>query len=286
MSFLDFLGTPGGGAIAQGAANLFGGLFRGSDPESATRNQKWQFRRQRDMFKWQTDWAKEATGHTMRDVFRTADQSGIHRLAALGGASAYQPTGMSVGGPGPTEQQPFLGDSMSEALNTFIRGKEFQHQQKMDEAELELIKAQAKTLEAQARRTETGTQAISTATADQTPSGTPTIDANPVDPLSYYNRTGPYAGHFVIPMGDGYYKLPKGTTPSEVAEAITGSVTGEVHGIIKTLGAQRIKRPKLASRKPTHKGKPGETVRHNEEYVWYQTKGGPWVLRKRGIHKP
>lgn len=214
---LEFLGTPGGSALAQGAANLFGGMFKGSDPESATRNQKWQFRRQRDMFKWQTDWAKEATGHTMRDVFKTADQSGIHRLAALGGASAYQPTGMSVGGPGPTEQQPFMGDAMSEALNTFIRGKEFQHKQKMDEAELELLKAQSKTLEAEARRTETGTQAISNATAAG-------ID----------EREKPEPGRQTVTSDkfnkDGILMVHPGHLDAEVAQTRRGQIAEEIQG--------------------------------------------------------
>lgn len=217
MSLLAFLGTPGGGALAQGAANLFGGMFKGSDPESATRNQKWQFRRQRDMFGWQTDWAKEATGHAMQDVFRTAAASGIHRLAALGGASAYQPSGMSVGGPGPTEQQPFMGDAMSEALNTYIRGKEFEHRKKMDQAELDLLKAQSKTLEAEARRTETGTQAISRATME-----------------SVYNQQEPEAGRQTVTSDkldkDGILQVHPGHLDAEMAQTRRGQIAEEIQG--------------------------------------------------------
>lgn len=174
---VGFLASPGGAALISGAASALDSIF-GSSPEPAEGVDKAftreMFRRQRDAARnaERRDWKRQkkvlrqGTGWQMQDIFDTADENGIHRLAALGVQGAgYQPVGqapggvqMAEGGGGTPGSDPFLGDAVSRALNAALAQREFEHDKKMDEAELELLKAQAKTIEANTRQKDSETR--------------------------------------------------------------------------------------------------------------------------------
>lgn len=122
-----------------------------------------------DQNRRQDEYAKNAAGWQMRDLMETADEMGIHRLAALGGAGAgytpVQSTGQtsnagSVGAAAPTNVENQGGPS---ALSSAIKGIQQSRQMKAEqethkarlaniEADTALLEAQATTQEAQAVR--------------------------------------------------------------------------------------------------------------------------------------
>lgn len=156
-----FWSSPGGAAAISGAANLIGGAF-GSNSSYKDRMHQWQMLNaghilDAEKFKWQAHkderFARESTGWQFDDLMQAADKSGIHRLAALGGASSYQSTGASgtalpSGGVGGNDTN-FLGDAIGEAIRVFQASERFQHQKAMDKADLDLRKRQADLLESE-----------------------------------------------------------------------------------------------------------------------------------------
>lgn len=162
-----FWETAAGAAAISGASNLLGGLMGSDDGYSGPDG--WQvFKAQR---KWRKqDWARQkklaqrSAGWQLRDMAQAARKEGLHPLAAMGNAGAvnYIPGAQNpVGGDpgqGGSVGDNFLGDAVSESLNTFFRAKQMEHRQEMDKAELELLKAQTKSIEAASRQNDSQTQ--------------------------------------------------------------------------------------------------------------------------------
>ena len=152
-----FLASAGGAALIQGGASLLQGVLGGGN-DSGLRQRQLTEKLNSLNWKRQKYMARNSAGWQMQDLVDTARQNGIHPLAALGtqGAAQYTPA-QSTGSEyaHDSSSNAFIGDSVSDALNTFLAVKQADHRRKMDEAELELLKAQSKTLEAEARRTET-----------------------------------------------------------------------------------------------------------------------------------
>ena len=164
---MGFWTGAGGAAAISGASSLLGGLLGKGDGGMRQRKQDarffWQTRRD-DQERFATQradqlqFAKEGAGWQMQDIIDTAGQNGIHPLAALGvaGSPGYTPVqGGSVQAPfgGPSEEDNnFLGDAVSDAMNTYLRVRQMDHKEQMDQAHLDLLTAQSKTAEAEARR--------------------------------------------------------------------------------------------------------------------------------------
>lgn len=114
-----------------------------------------QARRDREL---QMEFAKNSTGWQLKDLFEAADESGIHRLAALGGASgtSYTPVGGIAPGVSPyAGSKTGAGISALSRILDSTRLKEAQALErrgieariKLDESEAELNTARATTME-------------------------------------------------------------------------------------------------------------------------------------------
>lgn len=196
-------------AVISGGAGILDGLLRGKQQATQNRmasNQFWvttrENRRQFDTGmtfarknlaaqrqeaaedrRQQEYFARNSTGWQFDQLMNAADESGIHRLAALGGATgtAYSPVGgVGVGGPAatggaagvlPSAGDPaFIGDAVGmalEAARAEKAQKEAEEALALDKArtaaeiertaaEAELMRSQSRTLVADARRAATG----------------------------------------------------------------------------------------------------------------------------------
>lgn len=224
---------PIGGDLLGGALSAFGGSSNyhsrlAHDIGRAEANVKYEEAKQmRTQDQARQDWyLHHGTGAQMRDIFNTADQSGIHRLAALGASPASYTPSATVGAPsstaniGPdTDRLGFLGDAVGKAVGNYTARKAAQSADKranaesksrveLNEAEAELIRAQSRTTIQNARATNQGSvgPTVSSEAPQQGMSelikGTDTDlkRANPDAPseieqdLSAFARTGPGAG--------------------------------------------------------------------------------------------
>ena len=162
--------TPLTSALIGGGTKLLGGLM-GGDNDWANRanvnlsmanlyNQQNQYAQNR---KDQRTFAKKSTGWKLRDMFEAADQSGIHRLAVLGGASgnAYQPVqSQNVGGSFSSDDgDAFIGDAIGEGMEMAFRQQQYNDMREdrdldnqLKQAEIDLVKSQSRTEIAKARR--------------------------------------------------------------------------------------------------------------------------------------
>jgi len=112
----------------------------------------------------QYNFAHNAAGWRMKDIFRAADESGIHRLAALGGGqgASYTPGQQSPGG----IPQPMATEGLGDAIGTGLRAiseararsraekqatKESNARIKVDEAQARLYEARSRSEIANAR---------------------------------------------------------------------------------------------------------------------------------------
>lgn len=155
-------------AAISGAAELGGGLIGAalnSKQNYKNRMHQWDMFNaahvlDAEKFKWQAHkderFARESTGWQFDDLMRAADRSGIHRLAALGGASSYQ--GTSPGStivPPPGNGQPgdasFLGDAVGEAIRMYKQSEQAEHERAMDKADLDIRRQMAQRLEDEAK---------------------------------------------------------------------------------------------------------------------------------------
>lgn len=168
---MSFFTSPAGAAAISGGAELLGGIF-GKDSgyherKFAKEMSDRDYKRNLKMF-WQ-NWTNQRyaagnfTGMQMQDAMDTAAANGIHRLAAMGvQGPGYQPAGQLSQSEIPqgtydNDGGPNIGDAVSRALNSAVNAYEFKHKKRMDEASLDLLKAQTKTTEARARAVEQNT---------------------------------------------------------------------------------------------------------------------------------
>lgn len=252
---MSFWATPGGAAAISGAASLVGGLLGSGGSAYKDRLHHWDitndaYKKQFAMMGWQRDvqerFAKESTGWQFDDLMEAADQAGIHRLSALGGAQSYQPAinaGFSPsGGPSPASRDNLLGDAVGDALNAYHRAEQIKHQKAMDKADLEIRKetanaikdqgqlweAQSRTEIAQARRIATDAPQWASKTFDEV------VDFR-ADPMSTRPeeariKHGPLAGLHVQKIGGRYYVNNPQSSPAALLEETTGSVVSEIQG--------------------------------------------------------
>ncbi|AXL14844.1 hypothetical protein [Microviridae sp.] len=125
----------------------------------------------------QEKFARNSTGWAFDDLMESADQAGIHRLAALGGAqgSGYTPAGQTPsptisggGGPSPSgtsstgvfadESGAYLGDAIGKAVQNMSKeaAEDRQLTKAQRLADIQLTEAQSRSLISQARNTAIG----------------------------------------------------------------------------------------------------------------------------------
>ena len=153
------------GAVAK--SGIFGGSNMGGGRAQRRAVANW-YRQVNRQEKWrdedyarQKEFARNSTGWAFDDLMESADQAGIHRLAALGGAqgSGYT-SGATIGQPatpGPAGLGPSTGDAIGDALGAISDGILRKDQKKRQDAaekrEEELTDAQVDKLEAEAELT-------------------------------------------------------------------------------------------------------------------------------------
>lgn len=274
----------GGAAAISGATNLIGGLLNKDSGRDQRVWATWMDNRNYDRQRYM---AQHSTGWQLDDVIDTARQNGIHALAALGTQSAaqYTPGNIPDGGFGGGSTKKALGDAMSSAVNTFFQAKDMKMREKRNDAEINLLEAQAKSYEDEARNTivapNMGTSAarVSGAGNSADVQNIKKIEDNPIDPMAYYHRSGPYKGRFVIPMSNGTWVTPAGMVPKEVLEAIGSETGAELNAILQDLGAKRISRPKQRDISRNPGDYLGQWKKHGGR--WYQWTKNGWKQSKR-----
>lgn len=227
---------------------------------------------------WQNYWNTHGAGTTLKSLVSAASESGIHPLAALGvGGASFSPVSSSP--PNPPNTGSAIGEGLSQLLEGFDKDKkkEKELQHKKDQAEIDYLNSMSRTNIAKAERVGrdiSSNAASSGPVSDRPIQNIEKIEENPIDPLSYWHKSGPYKGRFVIPMSNGTWVSPKNFPPAEVREALAGSTSSEITTLLDQLGFKEIQRPKMRSGPPQRKGKKlGETVVTGDgEYQW--TKNG------------
>lgn len=114
-----------------------------------------QFQRDQD-YNRQKEFAQNSAGWQLQDIFDTADASGIHRLAAIGGANAAQYSGaVSVGSPvsgssaGSVGYSPessdysFIGDAAGTLLQASLAKADSDRADKLTNAQVKSLEADA-----------------------------------------------------------------------------------------------------------------------------------------------
>ncbi|AXL14839.1 hypothetical protein [Microviridae sp.] len=173
-----------GGALISGGANLIGSLIGGGDSGRISSDQ-WEMYdsqqnyttqrlgqgREHDVKMAEANrnhdqiMAKSSTGWAMKDAFQAADEAGIHRLAALGGASQYQGTGTGASGGGgggmpgiPSgssgRRNNFVGDAVGDAIRAYGQSKELKMQERESNARIKLMDAEKDGIDAATSRTQ------------------------------------------------------------------------------------------------------------------------------------
>ena len=211
------------------------------------RNNKWQqdfaekqFNQQQQNYNEQmlrdknwreSDWkrqqymAKHSAGWQFDDLMEAADEAGIHRLSAIGGASAasYQPTGSSgpstspIGTPGleaPQPEQSMIGDAVGDAISMIMRQEEFKHQKAMDKADLEIRQREADLLAAQSRTYIAKARQLA---GEQTQPGATGPEADPQQPT--------------FQLGGKGWNADPDTMNAEDFEMRYGGVIGDIAGV-------------------------------------------------------
>lgn len=203
-----------------------------------------------DQNRRQDEYAQNSAGWQMEDIMQTADEAGIHRLAALGGASGnnYQPFQSSGGGGGSTGgiagaapptasyaggHGPIMGDAIAEAAKAIANGYMSDHEKKMQgyserqaSAEAEIAEAQSRTLLAAERAKGLSGPATVSPEWDGRPKSAPWRDRIPVR-----MPDGETIAHLPKSVADRYMlKYMDQMTTGELNE-ITGEIVGEAKAI-------------------------------------------------------
>lgn len=285
---MSFWMSPGGAAAISGGTSLVGGLLNRDSGRDERVWATWMDNRNYDRQRYM---AQHSTGWQLDDIIDTARENGIHALAALGTQSAaqYTPGNIPTDTFGGGNTKKALGDAMSSAVNTFFQAKEMKMREKRNDAEIDLLEAQAKSYEDELRGTivASGFGGEGAKISGAGNSAAPAVHdvqrmRKPSDLDSYFHKSGPYAGHWVIPMGDGTYAFDaRKLGPAELFEALSGQITSEAVGIGNTLRGKRVKRPG-GYKGPKRKGYPGEEVKiGGDVWVWSRALG-KWRKRKSG----
>ena len=250
-------------ALIAGGASLIGGwLSNKSQKQANNTNVGWareQWADQKAMREQdiaiQREFAKNSAGWQFDDLMEAADEAGIHRLAAIGGASgsSYQP-GSTI--PTDAGQQGedfgFIGDAASAAMSQVLASQQNTRSQERHEAEL--------------RRLEAETQAITTATKSRRAANDGGHDITtkqqddgtypfPVpDPMSHRLEDarihgGPYNNRYVIKSGGKLYITTGKNSPQAIMEELTGEISN-IQGMIEAGHLVRLDRPLPRGTKP------------------------------------
>lgn len=149
---MSFWMSPGGAAAISGGTSLLGGLLNKDSGRDQRVWATWMDNRNYDRQRYM---AQHSTGWQLDDVIDTARSNGIHALAALGTQSAaqYTPGNIPTDTFGGGNTKKALGDAMSSAVNTFFQAKEMKMREERNDAEINLLEAQAKSYEDDLRNT-------------------------------------------------------------------------------------------------------------------------------------
>lgn len=224
----------------------------------------------------QKQFAQQSTGWAFNDLMEAADQSGIHRLAALGGAggASYSPTSVGspqpvgVGGPSPTgtpganpagttpifqEDQSFIGDAIGAALNADRNSTFRQLETENAELQNELLRAEIRELDAQTSRTQMKTARNAVQNIDH------------YDPATWRTTRadeakitkGPHKGKYLVMSGGRTYIVAEQNSPTELQEALLGDVVKEYSGLhevqnVLTSGNEAVRKDGVWVKKSEH----------------------------------
>lgn len=313
------------GEIIGGAAGLIGNLI---GQRSANKRQKQQnlldmaaMAQNEQLFRWQLEeqkqqanidralqreFAQEAAGWQMRDLFKAADESGIHRLAALGaaGGQSYAPVGgqinaeppdvhplSAVGGMGGAAGRGIaeLGAAVGRA---FTQRDARKRQEKIDKRNDRLTDAQIRAAEAEATLMEARAVTLAKDAADAVRDAPARSDyagggrRSSAPPGSLIPKVKPTNTGYKV-GGIDIVPAP-GWSDAEEIEDAQGDLVSWVYGIPKTaadlLHTVRINSPKDTNeaKQRFRKARERRQQREKEKEKRVREKREEWA-RKRGI---
>lgn len=191
--------------------------------------------------------ARNSAGWQFDDLMQSADEAGIHRLAALGSASATSysgavHTGSTVGGLGADLSTPnlegqdysFLGDAVGAYLGQQQQQRENDRADKLTDAQVGVLNAERRQLDASTSRTAI---ANARAAARNGPAklSTEMQDGDVHIPTQLYEPDrvpkGPNKGDYLVTIGKKTYLFDKRNTPVEQLEMLVGTVGSELAGV-------------------------------------------------------
>ena len=166
-----------GGLIAGGLSAL-AGMWSGRKRNKATtsmndqniawaREQAATVDRQRtEDYTRQKEFAQNAAGWQFKDLMKAADESGIHRLSALGAGGGGGYSGAVAATPAPTLSEAsnaYVGDAVGQGLQAYMAVKEMRNREKQNQldndhkqAQIDLMRSESRTNIALARRASQG----------------------------------------------------------------------------------------------------------------------------------
>lgn len=295
-------------------SNALSGLSLGGGDKKAFGDYKWiryknilEKYRDQDLFRqWtledahrnynqQKEFATKSTGWQFDDLMKSADRSGIHRLAALGsaGAAGYQgtnqssmPGGASIGAP-PVNEGPYLGDVIGKAISMARQQQQDSLAAQMSRKEMELLEAQTEQIRAATSRTEISNQRL--AELQQGGNSVPTNDDDWSDIQTFWHSTGAYAGNYVVPAGGSWYAVdPRKTPPADIMEGLLGdNPLTFFNGLAAAGSARKVKRPG-GYKGPKAPGKYGGEIKNvGGTYYQWSSRNKYWrpiKTPKQGAH--
>jgi len=123
-------------------------------------------RQRTEDYERQKEFAQNSAGWQFKDLMKAADESGIHRLSALGAGGGGGYSGAVSSTPAPTLSEAsnaYLGDSVGKGLQAYMAVKEMRNretQQTLDnehkQAQIDLMRSESRTNIALARRASQG----------------------------------------------------------------------------------------------------------------------------------
>lgn len=127
---------------------------RANDARNTANVQQQDIWRQQDRIQSER-FARESAGWQMDDLMRSADKAGIHRLAAIGGASAaqYSPSSSTPSDPIPqdTPDSGYIGDAVGDAVGRIFAQKKRATEEKVADAQIDVLKSEAELNRARSR---------------------------------------------------------------------------------------------------------------------------------------
>ena len=197
-------------------------------------------RNRKQDIKLQKKFMKEGAGWQFDDLMQAADEAGIHRLAAIGGAQGggYQPvqtqavTGPSLNTVSPTNDQ-WLGDAIGEAMRAYDNSKENLRADALTNAQVQALEADAELSRAQSR-TQIQNQRRQTNSQPSRERQFPTVlglDLGSMRPEDHRIAVGEandpeLEGKYVLAYEGRYYATGWNTPAGSVAELL-GEIAGE-----------------------------------------------------------